>query len=87
MIMLRIGTNVVQSVYAKNMLFTQLFKEKAEEQMHLCLYVQWLLVIMNSDGSTKHDFFYVFNNLWSDNADQMSLFYSSSRSLKTDYTR
>ena len=25
--------------------------------------------------------------MWSDNADQMSLFYSSSYSLKTDYTR
>lgn len=25
--------------------------------------------------------------MWADNADQMSIFYSSSRSLKTDYTR
>ena len=29
----------------------------------------------------------VLNNVWSDNADEMSLLYSSSRSLKTDYTR
>lgn len=43
--------------------------------------------VTNSDGSVKHEIFSVFNNLWGDNADQMSLFYSSSRSLKTDYTR
>ena len=35
----------------------------------------------------KHEIFTVFNGLWSDNADQMSLLYSSSRSLKTDFTR
>ena len=34
-----------------------------------------------------NDFVSIFNNMWSDNADQMSLFYSSSYSLKTDYTR
>ena len=32
-----IGTNVVQSVFAKNMLFHLLFKEKAEEVMNECL--------------------------------------------------
>ena len=40
-----------------------------------------------SDGPVKHEIFTVFNGLWSDNADQMSLLYSSSRSLKTDFTR
>ena len=40
-----------------------------------------------SNQSSTHDIQYVFNNLWSDNADELSLFYSSSPSLKTDYTR
>ena len=43
--------------------------------------------ITRSDGPVKHEIFTVFNGLWSDNADQMSLLYSSSRSLKTDFTR
>ena len=35
-----VGTNVVQSEYAKGMVFTALFAEKAEEKMKECLYVQ-----------------------------------------------
>lgn len=43
--------------------------------------------MIRSDGTTKHEIFSVFNGVWSDNADQMSILYSSSRSLKTDFTR
>ena len=38
-----------------------------------------------SEGS--RDLTQAFNNLWADNADEMSLLYASSRSLKTDFTR
>lgn len=37
---LYVGTNVVQSEYAKEMIFNQLFKEKGKEIMNECLYVQ-----------------------------------------------
>lgn len=40
-----------------------------------------------SELSDSKDLTHAFNNLWSDNADEMSLLYSSSHSLKTDYTR
>ena len=76
---------MVQSEYAKEMIFNQLFKEKGKEMMNECLYVQKSLIIITS--SQMNDFVSIFNNMWSDNADQMSLFYSSSNSLKTDYTR
>ncbi|KAK8825556.1 hypothetical protein WA577_000729 [Blastocystis sp. JDR] len=69
-------TNVVQSLYAKHMLFSQLFGDDGEAVLAECF-----------DGPVKHEIFTVFNGLWSDNADQMSLLYSSSRSLKTDFTR
>ncbi|KAM7455736.1 hypothetical protein BLSTO_03511, partial [Blastocystis sp. subtype 1] len=69
-------TNVVQSLYAKHMLFSQLFGDDGEA-----------VELTISDGPVKHEIFTVFNGLWSDNADQMSLLYSSSRSLKTDFTR
>lgn len=35
-----VGTNVVQSEYAKEILFTALFEEKGKEIMNECLYVQ-----------------------------------------------
>lgn len=45
------------------------------------------LLVHCSDDPLKKDVFHVFNALWSDNADHLSLFYSASPSLKTDYTR
>lgn len=33
-----IGTNVVQSEYAKRIVFNAIFDEKAEEKMNECLY-------------------------------------------------
>ena len=64
-------TNVVQSVYAKELLMQQLFGE-SYRSVHV---------------EPSSDLTQVLNNVWSDNADEMSLLYSSSRSLKTDYTR
>lgn len=40
-----------------------------------------------SELSDSKDLTQAFNNLWGDNADEMSMLYSSSHSLKTDYTR
>ncbi|KAK8802946.1 hypothetical protein WA588_002106 [Blastocystis sp. NMH] len=62
-------TNVVQSVYAKQLLCTELFGETP------------------SAFDASRDLTQAFNNLWADNADEMSLLYASSRSLKTDFTR
>lgn len=39
------------------------------------------------DSDASRDLTQAFNNLWADNADEMSLLYASSRSLKTDFTR
>ena len=77
---------MVQSVYAKNMLFTQLFKERGVELMQFYLYDNNRGLIA-SDEPVKQRIVTVFNTVWSDNADALSLFYSSSPSLKTDYTR
>ena len=69
-------TNVVQSMYAKWMLFRQLFGENGDAIMNECF-----------NRPDQYEIVPVFNNLWSDNADELSLLYSGSRSLKTDYTR
>lgn len=74
-----IGTNVVQSVYAKQLLCAELF---GETPSFLCGSRGFL---RGSDAS--RDLTQAFNNLWADNADEMSLLYASSRSLKTDFTR
>lgn len=44
-------------------------------------------MMRGSHVEPSSDLTQVLNNVWSDNADEMSLLYSSSRSLKTDYTR
>ena len=80
------GTNVVQTLYAQWMLFYQLFGLKCDAIMKNCASESGRGA-MCRNLSNPHDIQHVFNNLWSDNADELSRFYSGSPSLKTDYTR
>jgi phosphatidylinositol 4-phosphatase len=66
-------TNVVQSMFAKRVAEIQLFN----------------LGLVDSaarlESNVKFDL--TFRNLWADNADMMSVLYSGTGALKTDYTR
>lgn len=67
-------TNVVQSNFARHML-DQVFQD---------------LGLMSSGSSFKNedpDFEFLFRNLWADNADIVSKFYSGTGAMKTDVTR
>lgn len=66
-------TNVVQSILAKLFLETQL-KEQGVLESHQSL-------------EQLHDFYTTFRNIWADHADAISLQYSGTGALKTDYTR
>ena len=76
----------MQSMYAKWMLFRQLFGENGDAIMNECLF-RLGGHFTHSNRPDQYEIVPVFNNLWSDNADELSLLYSGSRSLKTDYTR
>jgi hypothetical protein len=64
-------TNVVQSVVARIMLVRVLRD----------------LAILGPQEGTAGDFEFMFKNVWADNADAVSMQYSGTGALKTDYTR
>jgi hypothetical protein len=66
-------TNVVESEFAKMVLEKQ-FKD--------------LGIFKPGDTIQDHpDFLHIFKNVWADNADEISLLYSGTPALKTDFTR
>ncbi|KAI8071575.1 SacI homology domain-containing protein [Gongronella butleri] len=66
-------TNVVQSTLAKHVLTNQL---------------RQLAILGNTDVLDAHeDFMTIFRNVWADNADRVSVMYSGTGALKTDFTR
>lgn len=70
-------TNVVQSVIARNALLTQLYQSNFGEKPN-----------GNPFESLPHvDLEEVFRDFWTKNADQLSLMYSGTGALKTDFTR
>ena len=64
-------TNVVQSVIARIFLTRQLRS----------------IQVLSQNQEIDGEFEYIFNNVWADNADAISLQYSGSGALKTDFTR
>ncbi|KAI9255295.1 SacI homology domain-containing protein [Sporodiniella umbellata] len=66
-------TNVVQSALGRHVL---------TRQLRLAGILQSLEVIENDD-----QFLHVFKNMWADNADALSISYSGTKALKTDFTR
>jgi hypothetical protein len=69
-------TNVVQTVFARNVLHSMLFK---------------LNLSLEPSGEALQEFNPIFENqfkiLWADNGDMLSLAYSGTRALKSDFTR
>ncbi|KAJ3274182.1 Phosphatidylinositide phosphatase SAC1 [Terramyces sp. JEL0728] len=65
-------TNVVQSILAKRVLEIQLREEG---------------ILSEVDGLEALEFYKLFQNVWSDNADAVSNQYSGTGALKTDFTR
>ncbi len=77
-------TNVVQSVIARNILHRQLFKFNILSQKPKVL--RWDKNIQGDPFEKfEEEFERQFRNMWSNNADELSLLYSGSRALKTDF--
>lgn len=67
-------TNVVQSMIAKHVLNQQLKAMRVVSTEHTI-------------NEFSEDFAFVFRNMWADNADAVSIAYSGTGALKTDFTR
>lgn len=67
-------TNVVQSMIAKHVLNQQLKAMRVVSPEHTI-------------NGFSEDFAFVFRNMWADNADAVSIAYSGTGALKTDFTR
>lgn len=74
-------TGVVQSVIARNIMHKQLSElglEETPKEDILSAFEPFVKIPLFEN---------VFRNLWTDNADQLSLLYAGSKALKTDFTR
>ena len=72
-------TGVVQSVIARNILHQQLSSMKLESNS--------TAPKTAFEPFEEHELEQVFRNVWTDNGDQLSVQYSGSKALKTDFTR
>ena len=80
-------TNVVQSVIARNILHKQLYKINIITRKPKVRFLIFIYYSGDPFEKFESDFENHFRNLWTNNADEMSLLYSGSKALKTDFTR
>eukprot|EP01006_Ploeotia_vitrea_P035237 TRINITY_DN65849_c1_g1_i1.p1 TRINITY_DN65849_c1_g1~~TRINITY_DN65849_c1_g1_i1.p1 ORF type:complete len:619 (+),score=344.64 TRINITY_DN65849_c1_g1_i1:163-2019(+) len=67
-------TNVVQGLFARRVLLQHLREQGVEKKKH-------------GDTFGSSDFEHMYKNVWANNADMMSVQYSGTGALKTDFTR